>query len=256
MLDVHSDLQDRLERLRAQPRRLLAVFPHPDDEAYGCAGLLHRCGQRDDTASALITLTRGEASTVYAARGLTREQVGDLRAERLEQVQRLTGLDELIVGSFPDGRLARLPVAHVAEQIGRVIDALRPQVVVGHCPRGVNGHADHIATHWILRHALSTRPGVRFAMITYPQDVAEAAKPRLLFPTRDNEMDAALDLTPDEVDAKEACLQVHEGIVTLKAEGDGLKLPRPTTEFFDLLGEDHAPWLDDVFDGLTLVPHT
>lgn len=241
---------DRLAALRERPRRLLAVFPHPDDEAYGCAGLLHRLGADPGGAVVLVTLTRGEASSVLAARGLSPDEVGDLRAARLACVRETTALDELVLGTFPDGRLARLPVPALADPLAALLDAYRPQVVVGHCPRGVNGHADHIATHWALRHALRGRAGVRFAMITYPPEVAESAKPRLLFPTKPQELDAAIELTETEIDAKEACLRAHDAIVTLRPGGDGELWSRPATEFFDLFGENHDPWLTDLFDDL------
>ena len=68
------------------PRRLLAVFAHPDDEAYGVSGLLARLGAAADAGAALLCLTRGEASSVYAARGLSRDEVGALRTGRLERV--------------------------------------------------------------------------------------------------------------------------------------------------------------------------
>ena len=72
-----------------------------------------------------------------------------------------------------DRPLARCPVDEVAGRIARVIRQLRPQVVIGHDPRGVNGHPDHIASHWALRHALLAEPVERFAMICYPPEVAE-----------------------------------------------------------------------------------
>lgn len=242
--------QGSLEALRERPKRLLAVFPHPDDEAYGCAGALARAGADPDAAAVLVTLTRGEASSLGAERGLSPEEIGDLRAGRLEEVARITGLDHLIVESFPDGRLARCPVEEVSGRIREVVKALRPQVVIGHDPRGVNGHADHIASHWFLREALRGRDGTRFAMIAYPPEFVEAAKPRLLFPTPQGEMDAILDLSDEEIEAKEACLRVHEAIVTLVPDGPGPLVTRPPREHYDFLGEDLAEPLDDLFGGI------
>ncbi|MHC4858545.1 MAG: PIG-L deacetylase family protein, partial [Planctomycetota bacterium] len=222
----------------------------PDDEAYGCAGALARAGADPDAAAVLLTLTRGEASSVGSERGLSPKEIGDLRAGRLEEVARITGLDHLIVESFPDGRLARSSVVEVSGRIREVVRALRPQVVIGHDPRGVNGHADHIAAHWCLRDALRGEAGVRFAMITYPPEVAEAAKPRLLFATPPEEMDAILDLSEAEIEAKEACLRVHEAIVTLLPDGAAPLVTRPPREHYDFLGEDLAEPLDDLFGGI------
>jgi len=206
--------------LRGRARRLLAVFPHPDDEAYGAAGALVRAGRDEDAAAVVLCLTRGEASSMGPQRGLSPEEVGDLRETRLGEVARILSLDGMLVGDLPDGELARFPLLGTAAPIIAALDALAPQVVIGHDPRGVNAHPDHIATHWALRHALVGRDEVRFAMLGYSRDVVEAVKPRLLFETPEQEIDFLLRLSEEEADAKEAALRVHEAIITLREDGD------------------------------------
>jgi LmbE family N-acetylglucosaminyl deacetylase len=118
----------------------------------------------------------------------------------------------------------------------------------------VNGHADHISTHWALRHALLPRPSTRVAMVAYPPSVVEAVAPRLLFATPETDIDIEITLTPDEIDAKEAALQVHEAFVTMREDGDPDKIWRPPIERFALLDETLPTRVDDVFAGLTS-PH-
>jgi len=236
----------------AAPRRLLAVFAHPDDEAYGVAGLLARLGADPSAEAALLCLTRGEASSTGPARGLSPAEVGALRTRRLEQVAEITGLAALHVLDLPDGRLARRPLADVAAAIGVVLDAFAPDVVVTHCARGVNGHADHVAAHWGVRRALEDRPGTRLAMVAYRREACDAIRPRLLFATADDEIDVTIRLDARETAAKEACLRAHEALATLdpaRAAAEGLLL-RPAVEELDLLGEDLTPPADDVFYGL------
>jgi len=239
-----------LRALRVQPRRLLAVFAHPDDEAYGCAGALARAGRDARAAAVLLCVTRGEASSMGRQRGLTPEQVGALRERRLEDVAAILGLDGLLVPGLPDGRLARADLDVLAEPIRAAIEAFAPQVIVTHDARGVNGHADHIAVHWAVRHALRGRQEARLALIAYTAETAEAAKPRLLFPTAMEEIDATLDLGPAEIDAKEACLRVHEAPVTLRADPQGAFIVRPPVEHYDFLDQRCAPPVDDLFSGL------
>ncbi|MHC4549236.1 MAG: PIG-L deacetylase family protein [Planctomycetota bacterium] len=236
-----------LASLRGCARRVLAVFPHPDDEAYGCAGTLARAGADPEAAAVLFCVTRGEASSMGPARGLRPAEVGDLRERRLEQVAAILRLDGLVVGDFPDGGLDRSDARALAAAVRRVIEAFRPQVLIGHDPRGVNAHPDHIATHWATRHALAGEDAVRFAMLAYPPSVAEAARPRLLFPTPLEEIDAVLHLTPDEIEAKERCLRIHEALVTLQPGGDGRLLHRPPVERYDFLGEERSPPVSDLF---------
>lgn len=240
-----------LAALRDRPRRLLAVLAHPDDEAYGCAGALARAGADPDAAAVLLCLTRGEASSMGPARGLTPDAVGALREQRLVEVAAHLDLAGLIVPGLPDGRLDRLPLAEVDAPVRAVIEALDPQVVITADARGVNGHRDHIATHWAVRRALADAPPRRLALLAYLSDVTEAARPRIIFPTAEDEVDAVLELDAAETDAKEAALRVHEALVTLKpGEASDAEVVRPPVERYDLLDEDHDPALRDLFAAL------
>ena len=236
-----------LKALSRRKKRLLAVFPHPDDEAYGCAGALARAGRDPDAAAVLLCLTRGEASKMGPERGLSPDEVGTLREGRLREVADILGLDGLVVETLPDSRLARCDLDEVAAKIRAVLNGLKPQVVIGHDPRGVNAHPDHIATHWALRHALLDHPPIRFAMLAYLQEMSEMVKPRLLFATPEEEIDAVLHLSADEADAKERALRVHEALVTLRDDGEPSLMRRPPVERYDFLNEDKPEPLNDLF---------
>lgn len=243
-----------LAALRPVPRRVLAVFAHPDDEAYGCAGALARYAANENAATVLLTMTRGEASSMGPQRGLTPTQVGDLREQRLEQVAEILGLDGLIVADLPDGQLAKLEFRDLAAPIQDVLEHFEPEVIITHDARGVNGHPDHIAVHWGVRW---TRGGTwgstcftRLALVAYPPETCEAAKPRLLFPTANEDIDVSLELSAAEIDAKEACLRVHEGLITVRPVPGDDRPSRPPVEHFDLFDECFAPPLSDLFDHL------
>lgn len=240
----------QLTALREKPRRLLAVLAHPDDEAYGCAGAFARAAADPDAATVLLCLTRGEASSLGPQRGLSADEVGDLREARLEEVARILDLDGLIIATLPDGRVARLPLEEAAAPIRAVLESFDPQVVITGDARGVNAHPDHIAAHWAVRHALVGAPKVRLAMLAYTQETREASLPRLLFATAEEEIDATLKLTASEVDAKEACLRVHEALVTLREDGPPELMRRPALEHYDFLGEPQPERLADLFHGL------
>lgn len=240
-----------LAPLRARGKRLLAVLAHPDDEAYGCAGALARIGADPDAAAVLLCLTRGEASSMGPARGLSPDEVGTLREARLVEVAAHVGLAGLIVPGLPDGRLDRMPLAEADAPIRAVLAAFEPQVVITADARGVNGHRDHIAAHWAVRRALADAAPRRLAMMAYPPDVSAAALPRLIFSTPESEIDVVLALSAAERDAKEAALRTHEALVTLRPDHpDPDLVVRPAVERYDLLGEDHDPALEDLFAAL------
>ncbi len=245
---------DPLRALAARPRRLLAVFAHPDDESYGCAGTLARAAIDPHAGVVLLTLTSGEASTVLAAQGMSREAVRREREARMERVAERLGLDRLLLPRLPDGRLASRPLGEVGGLVRSVVDAFRPDVVVAQDARGVNGHPDHIAAHWAVRYALeggddgrADAPAPRLATIVYTREVAEMAKPRLIFATPEEEIDVVVRLSAAEIDAKEDCLCIHDAIVTLKDAPDATRLRRPAVEHYDLPHEPHDPPLDDLY---------
>jgi LmbE family N-acetylglucosaminyl deacetylase len=236
----------RLSAFRGRTRRVLAIFPHPDDESYGPAGTLHQLGRDPDNATAVYIMTRGEASSMGPERGLDADQVATLRRERLARVDEVLGLDAMLLGRFPDGGMARRPLIELAGAVGAALDAFSPQVVIAHDPRGVNAHPDHIATHWAVRAALAERPGIRLAMLAYLQEAADLVAPRLLFATPEAEVDCVVQLDQAAVDAKQEALDIHEAIVTLKDDGSD-RLLRPPIERYDFLGESFDPPLENLF---------
>ena len=168
-------------------------------------------------------------------KGLAPDEVAALRRERLVQVDRALGLDALLIGEFRDGGMAHTPLQEMVDAVGACLDALRPQVVIAHDPRGVNAHPDHIATHWSVRAALATRPGIRLAMLAYLSDVVEQIKPRLMFATPEEAVDCVVELVGDEIDAKEQCLVIHEALITLRDAPDNNRILRPPIERYDFL---------------------
>jgi LmbE family N-acetylglucosaminyl deacetylase len=246
---------DELAALADRPRRLLAVFPHPDDESYGFAGTLCRCGDDPDAAAVLMTLTRGEAAVAGLERGLTPEQQAAERTERMERVAEIVGLDRLILGDAPDRRMSFVDPRPVERDMAAVMQAYRPNVVVSFGPRGINSHPDHIATHHIVKRAVleardqSDNGLPRFAMLTVPASVAEGI-PRLLFSTPDDEVDFVLDVAP-WAERKERCLRLHEAYVTVIGPETKDRILRPPIEYLRLWGEaaEGRP-LADLFDGV------
>ncbi len=242
-----------LESARAASRRLLAVFPHPDDESYGCAGALSRAAADPDASVGVLTLTDGEASTVLARAGNSREEIAALRRDRMHAVAETLGVDFLELPGLPDGRLARTDLDALAAPIRSALDTLEPQVVVAHDPRGVNGHADHIATHFAVRLALRGRPHVRLAMVAYPPALVESMLPRLMFATPEDEIDAELTLGAEERAAKERCLRLHDALITITDDGPADALRRPAIEYYDFMGEPFATRRQDLFADLPAV---
>ena len=73
-----------------------------------------------------------------------------------------------------------------------------------------------------------------------------------MFATPREEIDATLELAESEIEAKEACLRIHDGLVTLREGGDQGLYYRSPIEHFDFLGEGFSPPAADLFAGLRI----
>lgn len=155
-------------RLRAQPLvlgagPLLVVSPHPDDDVFGCGGLLAAARRAGRTVH-LIVLTDGAAShpghPAVPAPELARRRADEARASAA-----ILGIDAEAVEflGLPDGRLPVLgpaererAVAALAAQIGR----LQPAALL--LPNRHDGSTEHAAAHALVLEAVARAPaGVR-----------------------------------------------------------------------------------------------
>ncbi|MGY1617966.1 PIG-L deacetylase family protein [Geodermatophilus sp. SYSU D00691] len=122
-------------------RTVLAVWAHPDDEAYLAAGLLASAVAAGDRV-VVATATRGEE-------GLDDPAVAAIRSRELTESLAELGVREhrWLAARVPlrDGRLAAVPRSVGTAAVAAVVDDVRPDLVVTFGPDGVTGHADHRA---------------------------------------------------------------------------------------------------------------
>lgn len=130
---------------------LAAVFAHPDDESFGCAGALalaHDAGR----ATRLLLVTRGEAGN---AEGIPDEELGGVREDEMRCAAGKIGLDEVtVLEGYVDGGVADAPFDQLVAEIATWLADRRPDAVITFGPHGITGHADHIvvgsATRWAV----------------------------------------------------------------------------------------------------------
>lgn len=140
------------------PKVLLAVLAHPDDETFGMGGTLALYARRGVEVH-LVCATRGEVGEVdekylRGFNSIAERREAELRcaAEHLglKAVHFLDYRDSGMPGS-PDnhhpGALAAAPVDEVAAKVAHYIRLLKPQIVLTFDPIGGYRHPDHIAIH-------------------------------------------------------------------------------------------------------------
>lgn len=125
-------------------RRVLGVFPHPDDETWAAGGLLALCA-RGGADVRVVSLTRGEAGTDRARRVPPGPALAALRSDELADACRALGLtappEHL---DLPDGAVRDAPSARAA--LAHLLARHAPDLVVALGPDGGYGHVDHVAT--------------------------------------------------------------------------------------------------------------
>ncbi len=137
---------------------LLAVFAHPDDEAFSSGGTLAHYAKMGVEVT-LISSTRGEAGKVTDPKLGEVTDVGALRETELQNACLALGIKPPIFLNYRDsGRLERLrkddPLAsinadplEIEQKIKDIIVQVQPQVMLTFDPHGGYGHPDHLVIH-------------------------------------------------------------------------------------------------------------
>jgi len=139
-------------------KSILAVFAHPDDEAFGTGGTL-ACYADAGADVYLVCATRGEAGEISDPSFATPETLGEVREGELRCAAETVGVKELIFLDYRDSGMAgtpendhpdafiNAPGEEVVPRLVGIIRRLRPDIVVTFEPDGGYGHPDHIAIH-------------------------------------------------------------------------------------------------------------
>jgi len=125
---------------------LLAVFPHPDDEAFGVGGTLTKYAAEGHGVY-LVTATRGEAGEIRQPNLATKANLPQVREQELRCACQVYGIHPPIFLDYIDGQLAIVNQGQAVGKLVRIIRELKPQVMITYGPDGIYGHYDHIAVH-------------------------------------------------------------------------------------------------------------
>jgi LmbE family N-acetylglucosaminyl deacetylase len=119
---------------------LLVVAPHPDDETFGCGGLIARARAAGCPVT-VVVVTDGSRST--ESERLSRADLVDLRRAELRAACDRLGVTDVVEWGYPDGDLPPPPV--LADRLAALLADRRPGVVLTPCVQ--DPHPDHVAVH-------------------------------------------------------------------------------------------------------------
>jgi LmbE family N-acetylglucosaminyl deacetylase/GT2 family glycosyltransferase len=134
---------------RALPRRVLVVAPHPDDEVFGCGGMLAWHARLGAEVRVVIVSDGAAGDPGRRDEGIVETR----RAESLAAGREL-GLGDYRFLELRDSHLGS--VADLPARLARELDAFAPELVYGPSPQEL--HPDHRAVARALVAALSAGP--------------------------------------------------------------------------------------------------
>jgi len=156
----------------------VAVFAHPDDEAYIAGGVLaalRDLGQR----VVCVTATRGDAGNGLhdAGAAAARTALAAQRTDELARTLAVLGVEEHHWLDYPDGRLDGVPESEAVERLVRVLAAVQPRTVLSFGPDGFTGHPDHCTVaRWTERAVARTGPQPQLLQAVTTQAVLDDSR--------------------------------------------------------------------------------
>ncbi len=193
------------------PKRAMAIFAHPDDAEFSCAGTIARWTEAGAEVC-YVLCTSGDVG--IARQGMTRSEAQAIREAEQREAARICGVNEVVFLREPDGMVQA--TLDLRKKLVREIRRFRPEVVICGDPTvlwtGNNyiNHPDHRAAALAAVDAIFPAAGQPnlFEEIEY-QDGYLAHKPRKVYVSSwsDTELFVNIEST---IDTKIEALRAHK----------------------------------------------
>lgn len=173
----------------SQPRTLVGVFAHADDESIA-APVFARYAREGVHVQMLIASDGSQGTGFAAARGETvppkDQELAKMRAAEAQCAAQALGTKPPILLDFPDGKFGdyigdRTLIFRLAQRIAEELQRLRPDVIITWGPEGGPGHPDHrIISNIVTQLQRAGAPGVpeRIFHMYMPAEGMRAAFPQ------------------------------------------------------------------------------
>lgn len=159
----------------SEERRVLVIFPHPDDETFSSAGTLARYVDNGVPVTyACLTLGqmgRNLGNPPFA----TRESLPEIRERELEEAAKAIGIKDLRKMGYRDKTVEFEPYEKIDGMVQSLIEELHPSLIISFYP-GYAVHPDHEATaeavvRTVERMPKDERP--RLQLVAFSNDAIE-----------------------------------------------------------------------------------
>lgn len=140
-----------------QERQILLVFPHPDDEAFSCAGAV-RLYANMDVPVTYACLTLGEMGRNLGNPPFaTRESLPEIRRAELKAAVEAMGIQDLRMMGLRDKTIEFEDDEKMVKLVSNLIEELNPSLILTFYP-GFAVHPDHEATARAVVEAVRRMP--------------------------------------------------------------------------------------------------
>lgn len=195
--------------LNYTPESAMAIFAHPDDIEFSCAGTLARWA-RDGARISHVVCTSGEVG--ISKNGMTKTQAAETREAEQRKASSITGAAEVIFLRLPDGMLE--VTMELRRRLVREIRRFRPEVVVCGDPTIVwagedyINHPDHRAAAAVALDATFPAAGQPNLFEELAEEGLRAHKPRKVYVSTWNGGDTYVNIGAT-IDLKIEALRAH-----------------------------------------------
>jgi N-acetylglucosamine malate deacetylase 2 len=234
--------------------RILYIYPHPDDESFGTAHVMHK-QIREGHEVLLLTLTRGGATKQRFKYNLSVEEMGEIRHKEMLCVEKVLGLTGMKVLNLPDSGLKEMDPGEIEEVVKNIIIRLNPDVIVTYAVHGISGFHDHLVTHAVVKRVFSeirnNESGpFRLAMLTLREE--DAKKFSTLFNlsgSKEEEIDCVLTVDDEDIKKAHQALDCYE---TFRETIEKSKIKDHILKecYFEFYQEEFTPPVNDLFEGI------
>ncbi len=233
--------------------KLLFIYPHPDDESFGPASLMHKYA-RNGNEVYLLTLTKGGATKIRFELNLSIEEMGKVRAKEMEKVKDVLKLSGMTILDLPDSGLKELDPRIIEDEIEKEINKIEPNIIVTYPLHGISGFDDHLVTHAVVKRVYCKMKSKnnflkRLAFISLNEEQASRSNHFSLFPSKTGEIDCIEEVEQIDIQKQiEAldCYKTYSSVINKS----GVKNIIDKKICFEFFGENFTPPVNSLIAGI------
>ncbi len=233
--------------------KIIYIFPHPDDESFGPAHVMHK-QSRDGHEVYLLTLTKGGATKQRFKYNYSIAEMGEVRYQEMLEVEKVLNLSGMTVLDLPDSGLKEMDPREIEKVIEEHIQKIQPNVIVTYPVHGISGFHDHLICHGIVKRVYAEMKEKvsflkRLAFFTITEEEAARQKHFHISGSKDEEIDCVVEVDDEDIETEQKALDCY---VTFKEtiEATDIKNQINKIASFEIFQEEYEPKLKDLFQNL------